>query len=142
MNEGRVVRKQPCRGAPPEQDGDREPDYSHEERRAPNSGQGPQISLQAHIEEEDQHSNLGQDQQGRIRSDKRDPLPSEERREKILQRDSDQQFSEDRRLPPPFGEEAPDLCRSHEDRQPKQDRARLGVPLCASRPGESRSPGG
>jgi hypothetical protein len=142
MNEGRAVGKEPCRGAPPQQDGDYDPDCGHEEGRQAHSGQRPQVGLQPYIEEEDQHPDLGQDQQRRIRADEGNALPSEKWWEEIAEHDPDQQFPEDRRLPPPFGQQTPDLRRDHQHGQPKQDWTGSRVPVRARRPRESRTPDG
>jgi hypothetical protein len=66
--------------------------------------EGPQVRFKTDVKQQHQHPDLSQEQQRRVRAEKREFLRASQQGEKIAQSDPRQQFPKDRGLPPALGQ--------------------------------------
>ena len=138
MGERGTLRQQPDREGPPQGEGRHHPDEADQERGGADAHQGTEVYLQTDIEEQDQHTHLGQDLQGRVGPDKGDASANEERGGHIPQEDTDQQFSQHGGLPQPFTDQTGALGRDHEDPQAEENGAKGRMAAPRGSPGGKR----
>jgi hypothetical protein len=144
----RVGQQRP-RHPPAERERHDHADQRHQQRRGADARQRAQVGLEADVEQQQQHADLGQHLQRRLVADEREAGGAVRERQQVADADPDQQLAEHRRLAQPHREQAAELRRQQQRGEPEQHGtgrrpgSEQGVHLrlrsAAAAPGRSRS---